>query len=45
MAAQYIALYRQLAGDANEAARGGERAFAAAATLPGGQTLQRADTP
>ncbi|MBN3814816.1 glycosyltransferase family 4 protein [Paraburkholderia sp. Ac-20347] len=45
MAAQYIALYRQLAGDANEAVRGGERPFAAAATLPGGQTLQRADTP
>jgi glycosyltransferase involved in cell wall biosynthesis len=38
MAAQYIALYRQLAGDASEAARGEEHAFAAAA-------LPRADTP
>ncbi|MEX3846608.1 glycosyltransferase family 4 protein [Paraburkholderia sp. BR10882] len=44
MAAQYIALYRQLAGDASEAVRREEPAFAAA-TLPGGQTLQRAETP
>ena len=44
MAAQYIALYRQLAGDANEAVRHEEHAFAAA-TLPGGQPLQRAETP
>ena len=44
MAAQYIALYRQLAGDASEAVRREEPAFAAA-TLPGGQSLQRAETP
>jgi len=44
MAAQYIALYRELAGDANQAVRHEDPAFAAA-TLPGAQTLQRAETP
>ncbi|QGZ63481.1 glycosyltransferase family 4 protein [Paraburkholderia acidisoli] len=42
MAAQYIALYRQLAGDANEAVRHASREEPAfAATLPGGQTLRQ----
>jgi glycosyltransferase involved in cell wall biosynthesis len=44
MAEQYIALYRQLAGNANEAVNPDDREFARAA-LPRANPLRRAETP